>query len=643
MKLLRGLLGGREFDVSVRVTILTVVLAACSLLYELTIAHTLSLLAANTVVWYSVTIGLYLLGMGTGSFVSSLLQDRCESWNSLIVVELLLSLIGGATVCAIHAAHMLYSYYYVWSYDLYGLFIFFGGAFFLTLLIGFLSGIELPLLIQIAKKERPESRHAANIVLGLDYIGSLLGAVLFPLFLVPFLDMYTISFSTASVNILVAIYLVLRIKQPVFGMVARFVPSVVIALSLLTVLVKRSEIEQYFLQKFYYYMESSDTLETMFAVPQGLPFVLRRHSPYQKIDLVQDTVVDLTDYMMTAYSSKYEDINTLPTEYMLFLNGDFQINSIIEEIYHEYFAHVPIMSLKQVPEHVLVLGGGDGLLLRELAKYKQIKTLTHVDLDQELIKLARTHPALTALNESSYEDPRVTNIYDDGYNWTRTTDRKFDAIYVDFPMPADYNLSKLYSREFFYFVSRCLKEGGFVVFDSTGTGALTLAANPRKQKPLSDNDWPIYYNTLKAAGYEQIVPYVTTLEMRNDEVRTMLRSDPSSIPFTEEHLALLAAARNSEERRVLEEVIIRSTARALMVEHSYSLQQGFIMAAKREGQLKPKYRDDDIELHVLNEERFNLAFVVDFPRQEQVQWQYVNSITKPRFPNTALWQPRIPY
>ena len=52
-----------------------------------------------------------------------------------------------------------------------------------------------------------------------------------------------------------------------------------------------------------------------------------------------------------------------------------------------------------VPRHVFVMGGGDGLLLRELVKYSDIKTIVHVNLDRELIEQATTHPVLLAMNE----------------------------------------------------------------------------------------------------------------------------------------------------------------------------------------------------------------------------------------------------
>ena len=90
---------------------------------------------------------------------------------------------------------------------------------------------------------------------------------------------------------------------------------------------------------------------------------------------------------------------------VLFLNGDFQLVSNYEEIYHEFFAHVPIITNAATPRRVLVMGAGDGLLIRELIKYEDIERIVHVDLDEKLVSLAREHPILTTMNEKRPRRP----------------------------------------------------------------------------------------------------------------------------------------------------------------------------------------------------------------------------------------------
>ena len=68
---------------------------------------------------------------------------------------------------------------------------------------------------------------------------------------------------------------------------------------------------------------------------------------------------------------------------------------------------------------VLVMGAGDGLLIRELIKYPEIESIVHVDLDRELVELARSHPVLSMLNEGAMQDPRIVTHIDDAFRYIR--------------------------------------------------------------------------------------------------------------------------------------------------------------------------------------------------------------------------------
>ena len=128
--------------------IATVLLAACSILYELIAAHALSLLAASTVVWYSVTIGLYLVGMGLGSlFISRRMNGSAA--QRLVAVELVLSLIGVLIVPAIHCGHILFTYFDFKQSLMMGSVCFFSIAGVSTILVGLLTGMELPLIREV--------------------------------------------------------------------------------------------------------------------------------------------------------------------------------------------------------------------------------------------------------------------------------------------------------------------------------------------------------------------------------------------------------------------------------------------------------------------------------------------------------------
>jgi spermidine synthase len=342
--------------------------------------------------------------------------------------------------------------------------------------------------------------------------------------------------------------------------------------------------------------------------------------------------------LIRAYSTK-------PAEYvdeanhLLFLNYDYQFSLAGEELYHEYFAHIPIMALGRVPWRVLVLGAGDGLLIRELLKYKEIGQIVHVELDPVMDELSATNPILSHHNRGALRDPRVETRYEDAYAFARYADEKFDCVYIDFPMAADYNLSKLYSREFYVFVARLIHDDGFIVLDSPGIGLLTVPDAGGTQMMIQGNDWPVYYNTFRAAGYLQIIPYLTTLEVDPQGVADRLAAQGIPLSVEGSTADLLAAVETPEERDTILRVAFRRTLQA----HVANYQQGFIMLARKRGVLHPRWVDNGIELYILTEDRFHRAFGLGFPTSPKVVPELVNSILRPVFPTLPIWDARVPY
>src|SRR5205814_2039541 len=131
----------------------------------------------------------------------------------------------------------------------------------------------------------------------------------------------------------------------------------------------------------------------------------------------------------------------------LFLTIHLQFSSRDEYRYHEALIH-PGLSAIPAPRRVLVLGGGDGLAVREILKYPQIESITLVDLDPEMTRLFSTHPMLTALNQKSFSASRVHIINADAFPWVDSDTESFDFIVIDFPDPTNYSLGKLYSTTF---------------------------------------------------------------------------------------------------------------------------------------------------------------------------------------------------
>ena len=133
--------------------------------------------------------------------------------------------------------------------------------------------------------------------------------------------------------------------------------------------------------------------------------------------------------------------------------------------YHEALVH-PAMQWLQTPRRVLVLGGGDGLAVREILKYG-VESVTIVDLDPEMTRLFATNELLRELNVDSLRSPKVTIINADAFVWLDQNRDVFDFAVIDFPDPTNYALGKLYTTAFYRLLERHLAENGAAAIQAT--------------------------------------------------------------------------------------------------------------------------------------------------------------------------------
>jgi spermidine synthase len=569
------------------------ILAACSLLYELLIAQALSTLATNTVVWYSVTIGIYLASMGVGA----ILHDRYttdRSWSRLFRVEILLSAVGLLAMPLLNFAHTFALVFDFHDAELQSNVVFFGSAFLLTAAIGILTGFELPLLIDLGNQASGDQR-VTNRVLAADYMGSLVGGLAFPLVLLPNLSLLLVGLLTSAANLVVALLALYWFLPRSERSYRRLASCGALASALVLGLVFAQPIDRYFVKNYYFYFNYAEDLGTLFGTMDNVDDIHRVRSLYQRIDLVHDELGYDTDMLIDIYSTKFVANPSQPKNYVLFLNGDYQLASSYEEFYHEFFAHVPIITNGAVPGRVLVMGGGDGLLIRELVKYPDIDHILHVDLDRRLVQLAMEHPTLVAMNERALEDERVETVFDDAYRYIRNSTERFDAIYLDFPYVNDYNLSKLYSREFFHFVRNRLAPGGFIVLDTPG-----LESRARMRE--------VYTSTVSAAGFGYVWPYTSKVERFRAEAAGVL----------------------------LEAGVPRGALRSVLRAHADSLEYSFVIG-REEAPGRPLYLDPRIELHALTSERLTLTLRAVPERGPELNPDAVNSIFRPTLPANRVW------
>lgn len=421
-----------------------IIIATCGLIYELLAGTVSSYVLGDSVTQFSLIIGIYLFAMGVGSWLSRFI-DRGLA-EKFIDVELGVALIGGFSAPLLFLAFANISYFGVVLYSM-------------VFVIGALVGLEIPLMMRILK-DQLDFKELVSRILALDYIGALLASLLFPLFLVPKLGLNRTSLLFGMLNAAVAVWATWLLAPLLKNRVTTIlrVKGFVILVLLLIAFIKAD----YF---------TSLAEDGLFADN----IIYAKSSPYQRIVVTKGK-----------------------TGYALFLNGNLQFNSFDEYRYHEALVHPAFAAFEGDPIRILVLGGGDGLALREILKYKSVESVTLVDLDPEMTGISKHVPALDELNRHSFDDPRVSVINADAFVWLDDTRAEpFDIAIVDFPDPNNFALGKLYTTRFYRLLKRKLSPDAAVVVQCTS--------------PLyaRKSYWSII-RTLEASGLE-VKPYQTTV------------------------------------------------------------------------------------------------------------------------------------
>jgi spermidine synthase len=390
--------------------ITVLLIAACGLIYELIAGTLASYLLGDSVLQFSTIIGCYLFAMGIGSALSRFL-DRGLAYR-FVWIELLLGVIGGFS-----SALLFLAFAYTQGFQLL--------MYALVIIIGLLVGLEIPLLMRIVRG-RYHFRDVVAHVLTFDYLGALGASLLFPILLVPYLGLVRSAMLFGIINVAVALWSTFLFANQIAKASTLRAVCLVVLLGLGVGLAEAKHIT----------MAAEDNI-------YADEIILARDTRYQHIVL-----------------TRFKD------DIRLFLNSHLQFSSRDEYRYHEALVH-PGLSAIPAPRRVLVLGGGDGLAVREILKYSQVESVTLVDLDPEMTRLFSSYPMLTALNQKSFSSPRVHIINADAFPWVDANRDSFDFIVVDFPDPTNYSLGKLYTTAFYKAAARHLSAQGLMVVQST--------------------------------------------------------------------------------------------------------------------------------------------------------------------------------
>ena len=395
------------------------VVAACGLVYELAAGALASWLLGDSVLQFSTVIGAYLFAMGIGSWLSRYLERQLVA--HFLRIELLVGLIGGLMPAALFAAHSLLpaGHNAAFRVLLYGL----------VVAVGILVGLEIPLVMRLLKRhfnDRYALKDLVSQVLTFDYLGALAVSIAFPLLLVPHLGLIRTGLLFGLLNAAVAVWALwlFRAELRLWRWHAGACAAVLLALG--ATLVGADHVTTWAEDRFY-----------------GDRVLLRETSPYQRV-------------VVTAG----------PAGVRLFLNGNLQFHSRDEYRYHEALVH-PAMAAHGAPKRVLVLGGGDGMAVREVLKYPAVERVTLVELDPHMTRLFSQEPMLSALNAGALRSPKVEIVNADAFGWLESQSRTFDVIIIDFPDPSNFALGKLYTTSFYQLVDQHLSAGGYAVVQVT--------------------------------------------------------------------------------------------------------------------------------------------------------------------------------
>ncbi|MDI3420325.1 polyamine aminopropyltransferase [Streptomyces luteolus] len=399
--------------------------AACGLVYELELVALASYLIGDSVTQASVVLSVMVFAMGIGSLLAKHL--RCRAAAAFGAVEAALALVGGCSALALYAG-------FVWGAGTRVLLVAF------SLAIGVLIGAEVPLLMTLIQRiRRQDAGGAVADLFAADYVGALVGGLAFPFLLLPLLGQLTGALLTGAVNAIAGGALVLWLfRHDLSARTRRRLLAANLAVLVL--------------------------LATLAAGVGDFERAARRTMYGADVRVALRT--DVREIVLTGGEE------STPGSFGLYLDGRLRAGGRDAHRYHEALVHP---AMRGPHARVLILGGGDGLAAREVLRHPGVDRVDVVVRDAELVDLARTDPALSALNAHAYDNPRLHVVHGDAFQWLREprtggASRPYDVVIADLPEPGGTESAKLYSQEFFGLATRALAPGGRLAVHAGAAG-----------------------------------------------------------------------------------------------------------------------------------------------------------------------------
>lgn len=431
------------------------VLAGCGLIYEYLLSHYAGRVLGVMESTIYTMIGLMIVAMGLGAFSARKIRN---AFNGFVWLELTVALLGSTSILIIGGFIALAQLLPTLLADTFALpqdavprggllqqlsFIAFNSPYFFGLLLGFFIGMEIPLIARI--REEIHQRHLKDnlgTIYGADYIGAGIGAAIWVIFLLS-IDISKASALTAALNLLAGAVFIARYWQHL-SWKKTLVSLHLVLLFVISVIYNQGNLWQNQMSNLLYLDKVVHTEKTR----------------YQQLTFTQRNMGQAGSNVINFY-----------------LNGRLQFSSSDEFIYHSYLV-APVLTASARHDNILIVGGGDGLALRDVLQYAP-EHVTLIDLDDQLIDIFQypdqhLAPALAKqvlkLNQGSLQDPRVTIIRHDAFiaiDSLLNQGQVFDAIIVDLPDPSHPDLNKLYSVNFYARLKQLLAGDGLIGIQST--------------------------------------------------------------------------------------------------------------------------------------------------------------------------------
>lgn len=377
---------------------------------EFVLSTLASYLLGDSILQWTIVMSLMLFAMGLGSRASRYIIHNL--FDNFILLEFSLSVLCGVSVsfCYWFAAFSHNANLAIYS---------------LSLIIGLLIGTEIPLVTRI-NESYEDLRTNISSVLENDYYGALVGGLLFAFFALPYLGLTYTPIALGIINFAVASVLFWRFRR-------------------LTHYSRALQISFWSITAFF--------MAFVFAVK---PIILFSEQKKYKDKIVYEKQTAYQKIVITQWKN----------DYWLFIDGQEQFSTFDEDKYHEPLVHPP-MALSRQKKNILILGGGEGLAVREVLKHDDVEKVTVVDIDPVMTELSRHHPIITSINQNSMADIRINIINQDGFTFLENCRDFYDIIITDLPDPSSINLARLYSKEFYTICRHRLNKYGVLVTQAT--------------------------------------------------------------------------------------------------------------------------------------------------------------------------------